>query len=388
MMDLIKSPQSWALVLAVMIIYVCRRCYRRRTAKNSPPFPTPASKQQPVFSEDAYYQIEPLSSFDLANEEPIKIRPFKPTYHLTMAIENITINELVTMDKTYPDRIALRKTLYAEKGDDVLAINEIAAPAVIELYTYLTTTYLPTRFPTIYSPTPTGLLNNITRETLSLHPTSGASALQTLGEWIDLDLLLLLPIQVPGPDQGKYRLEAFNTCFPSGFNTRSKLGLKLADIHTPVPSYAAKLGKSMDRFFASVPVGKLVKRHNWSITTNSVLFNLSGNHMSEDEVTAKAESWDDVDLTQTVLRCERQTLHRLPKTGAILFAFKTYQYPIRDLRDEGSGEELAAAIDGLGMGNAPGMMVYKRQVVWGEKVKAFLRGEIGLDGCAIGSEER
>jgi hypothetical protein len=44
------------------------------------------------------------------------------------------------------------------------------------------------------------------------------------------------------------------------------------------------------------------------------------------------------------------------------------------LRDEGSGEALAEAIDGTG--SVPGMTVYKRQLVWGEKVKAFLRGEI------------
>jgi hypothetical protein len=55
---------------------------------------------------------------------------------------------------------------------------------------------------------------------------------------------------------------------------------------------------------------------------------------------------------------------------------KTYQYSIRELRDEGSGEALALAIDGLGTGSVPEITVYKRQVVWGEKVKAFLRGEI------------
>ena len=51
-------------------------------------------------------------------------------------------------------------------------------------------------------------------------------------------------------------------------------------------------------------------------------------------------------------------------------------YPLQELRDEGSGEILAEAIDGLGLGSVPGIMVYKRQVIWGEKVKVFLRGEI------------
>jgi hypothetical protein len=49
---------------------------------------------------------------------------------------------------------------------------------------------------------------------------------------------------------------------------------------------------------------------------------------------------------------------------------------LRELRDEGSGEVLAEAIDGLGLGSAPGMTIYKRQVIWGDKVKAFLKGQI------------
>jgi len=54
-------------------------------------------------------------------------------------------------------------------------------------------------------------------------------------------------------------------------------------------------------------------------------------------------------------------------------------YPIQQLRDEGNGEVLAEAIDGLGLGSVPDMTVYKKQDVWGGKIKAFLRGEIGID---------
>jgi hypothetical protein len=304
------------------------------------------------------------------------------------------MNDLLTMDNTYPSRIALRKTLIEEKGKDVLAVNDIAIPAVVELYTYLVTSYLPTRFPTVYTTTLSGLQNKVNEALLPLHPSTAVSALRHLGENIDTDLLLLLPTHSPSSnDQVRYHLQAFITCFPSGFNTHSKLGLSLSAIHSPVPSYAARLEKSMDRFFANLPIGKTVKRHNWSVTTDPTLFNLAGNHMSAAEEQDGAaeeeqkEDWHDIDLAKTVLRCERQTLHRLPETGAILFAFKTYVYPVKELRDEGSGEELARAIEGLGQGNAPGMVVYKRQIVWGEKVKAFLRGEIGLDGEAVGTRD-
>lgn len=58
---------------------------------------------------------------------------------------------------------------------------------------------------------------------------------------------------------------------------------------------------------------------------------------------------------------------------------QTYIYPISDIRAEGNGPILADAIDGLANGSVPRIAVYKKQVVWGEKVKAYLRGEVELD---------
>jgi hypothetical protein len=55
---------------------------------------------------------------------------------------------------------------------------------------------------------------------------------------------------------------------------------------------------------------------------------------------------------------------------------QTYEYPLSDVRDEGSGEALADAVDGLTKGSVPEMAVYKGQHMWGEKVNAFLRGQI------------
>jgi hypothetical protein len=43
--------------------------------------------------------------------------------------------------------------------------------------------------------------------------------------------------------------------------------------------------------------------------------------MTEAELAAQEEEEVEIDLSKTVLRCERQTLHRLPKTKALVFAF-------------------------------------------------------------------
>lgn len=70
---------------------------------------------------------------------------------------------------------------------------------------------------------------------------------------------------------------------------------------------------------------------------------------------------------------ELQTLSRLPETRALLFSFKTYLYPLREIKEEGSGPEVADAIQGLKSGNAPGMWVYKGGVRWAERVCQYLR---------------
>ncbi|KAL5396980.1 hypothetical protein PMIN06_003766 [Paraphaeosphaeria minitans] len=386
--DMVQSPLAWLLLLLGVFVFVAQRVLRRPPEQSTTQPFTPRAKQQPEYSEDAYYDIEPLHGLKLESEQPIQLRTFKPKYHLTMALENTTMSDLVAMDNTYESRIKLRSDLIRDNKYDVLAHRPVVGPAVLEFYTWMLE-YLPSRFPTVYTRTPTGLFNTVTNSTLPHAITDTEQALTLLGSNVDTDFLFLLPIPATDPNHDpasegpQYRLEGFVTCFPSGFSTRSKLGLSLSAIHTPVPGYAAKLQKSMDRFFAALPVGRIVKRHNWTVTTRPDLFATSGTHIHSDDPLAEAdalleEEEEDVDLSRTVLRCERQTLHRLPGTRALVFAFKTYTYPIGQVREEGSGEALAEAIEGLGRGNVPEMTVYKRQVVWAPKVTAFLRG--GIDG--------
>jgi hypothetical protein len=318
------------------------------------------------------------------------------------------MSELIQMDNTYHSRIQLRRQIMDSHPEATLACNPVAEPATFELYEWLVGTYLPRRFPTCFElvnvekvsndtvsaqqhqqPNErTHLLNKITSEHIPLRTTSPLTALRTLGSHIDTDFLILLPKQTSSDDQENedspqlaYHLEAFNTTFPSGFSTLSKLGLPLSAIHTPVPQYARKIGKSMDRFFARLEVGKLVRRANWTITTTPDLFVESGTHFhgfdamtpAEQEVSI-AEQRRGLDVGEMRLRCERQTLMRLPSSGALVFAFKTYVTSLGEVREERNGEALAEATEGFKKGSVPEMDTYKRAVVWGGLVREFLRG--------------
>lgn len=198
------------------------------------------------------------------------------------------------MDKTYKERLAVRKSLLESQHDTVVAVNNDSdrrvRAAVMELYMFILGTYLPGRYPSMFrlhGKTKTPFMENLV--TGEIWPvvlddtTPTIRALETLAQVVDEDFLILLPEQKEksmtdnengggGGEEPRYILEAYEACFPSGFNPRKKLGLRLADIHGPVPYYREKLERSMDRFFAKVEVGKYVKRANWSVTMNTNLF--------------------------------------------------------------------------------------------------------------------
>jgi len=333
------------------------------------------------------------------------------------------------MDNTYLDRIKLREKLINEHPVETHQCHPSCNEAVVEMYEWVFGTYFPKRFPKMFTLLPPSfptqdagipdqdlkaqgqrqksLLNVATGEHIPLHPASATDALRTLGRNVDNDVLFLLPSATTSlsssdtfpTQEGNtfYTLEAYITCFPSGFSLPQKFRHTLAEIHAPVPGYKAKLERSMDRYFARLPVGKLVRRHNWAITTNPDLYREAGNHLYADdgsdeqeldlEVDSQGKTLNlhsvnlikeieqqkkDVCIEDCRLRAERQTLHRLPRSGALVFAFKTYTYRLSEIKAEGNGPALAEAIEGLKLGNAPEMEYYKRGVVWGDRVREFL----------------
>lgn len=357
-----------------------------------------------------YHKIEPLTDFDWTTTEPIQLRPFKPTYHLTMALQSCDLSDLIAVDRTYLDRIKDRCNLIRTRSDDVIRCNPIAKEAVDELYGWVFSIYLPQRFPTMFSLATSEkrpskyLLNRVTNELIDVKPPlDPIESLKTLGRHIDNEFLILLPTSSPrSPATPKkflptqypeepYHLHAFTLCYPSGFDTVRKLGMPLAAIHAPVPGYESKISKSMDRFFASLPFGKIVKRANWSVQLDNELFHRDSNHLSllsgacamapathsatDGELAKWEEEGERVKVEECRLRCERQTLHRLEKTGALVFGFKTYLYGLKGIKKEGGGEEMAVAVEGLWKGSVSGMAVYKKGVVWGKKVCEYLRAE-------------
>jgi hypothetical protein len=163
------------------------------------------------------------------------------------------------MDKNYLDRVILRRKVIVEHPATVIGHLEGSRPAVKELYEFLTDCLLPVRWPQMFQRSNGQLNNLVTNYSLPIIcPESSSEALSQIGNNIDEVFLILLP----SDDGDGYTLKAFATCFPSGFDASKKLGLKLRDIHAPVPKYKEILNKSMDRYFKMLEAGKFKRRVN------------------------------------------------------------------------------------------------------------------------------
>jgi hypothetical protein len=350
--------------------------------------------------------------------ESVPSRPKPPGCYFVAervaALQQDTPSNLITIDKDYLDRVTLRRRLIDEKGPAVHGHLPRGKESVAELYTYLLHDHLPARYPTMFKLSSDGSTfeNTVTTKTLPVQaPEDANAALRSLGETVEEDIFLL------HETTDGHLCVAFVCCFPSGFDPSVKFGSLLKDIHGPVPSYS-KIGPSMERFFSKLKVGESVKRLNvrpnsllmlhvdmasacvnadgvfargqWSVQTHGRLYTL-GNHITDDELEVASDNKIDVDQVllhthlmliptdsevQTYFRVELQTLTRLPRTQAVMFSFKTYLYSIRQIKEEGSGPELADAIEGLKSGNAPGMWRYKSAVRWGPAVCNYLRSGV------------
>lgn len=110
-------------------------------------------------------------------------------------------------------------------------------------------------------------------------------------------------------------------CFPSHWTLSEKLGRSLIDIHGPVPFYAGDLERRVQRLFDAIRVEQPLWRANWLIYPDATL------HYPRREYEVKHVDW----TGDLFVRVERQSLLRMPETGAVVFSIKADICPLLSL---------------------------------------------------------
>lgn len=113
--------------------------------------------------------------------------------------------------------------------------------------------------------------------------------------------------------QGEHRLTGATICFPANWRLADKIGKTLSALHAPVRSFDTNIAARTQRVFCNLRTDTLLERANFLIYTDPDL------HQPQ-----RAPKTIEKNVPRYI-RVERQTLRRLPKTGAIVFAIHTYQ---------------------------------------------------------------
>jgi hypothetical protein len=121
-----------------------------------------------------------------------------------------------------------------------------------------------------------------------------------------------------------YRLIGAAVAWPSDWHPKDKIGLPLRALHAPIAGYEQQLASGVDRFMATLRAGAIYGRCNWFIAATGSRRWLADKPPHE----AFAHVTPDNAGETLFVRSERQTLRRLPGTGAILFAIGIYVEPL------------------------------------------------------------
>jgi hypothetical protein len=151
---------------------------------------------------------------------------------------------------------------------------------------------------------------------------AGLHPLEEAGRLVPEDLCLHLP----HPSTGELVLCAGAVCFPNRWRLAEKLGRAVAAVHAPVPGYLTQLSGPVERLMDRLPADRVLERSNWGLADGADLFAPGDRSAGPLPPGAAGERlW---------LRIERQTLRRLPRSGAVVFTIRTFQAPIGILRTD------------------------------------------------------
>ncbi|KQW29318.1 hypothetical protein ASE36_12810 [Rhizobium sp. Root274] len=169
--------------------------------------------------------------------------------------------------------------------------------------------------------------------------------MQVAGHIIDLADETLLPLLRAGlliqddlvimmkRDAG-WSIAAAHLSFPSSWSLAEKFDRPMEAVHEHVPGFedGTRNAAMINRIFDNLLPDQPAERFNWSINWKEKLFH------------PETGRNDAAEPDEAVVRVERQTLTKLPETGAIVFTIRIYLDPVTVFGKHPDGRRLATSL--------------------------------------------
>jgi alpha-1,2-mannosyltransferase len=321
------------------LIYIVRSI-RKKSIKATSDKKKKFGKWNPVRFESP--RPVPYPDWSIERTRPLPYRPFKygPDYFITMGIARLDLNDWIELDnewtKYHNEKIS---RLSSSRSSHLYKIAPEAQDAALETMELLSE-YLVHRYPSLFEYHNENEIR--IKTTGEIYPINSCDPLKYASLLIQDDLALMIE-----GDDGQYYLKGGIILIPGFWRMEDKFNMPLAQIHLSgdVPKFKEKLQHSMERFFQKMTPQHPVLRYNYFIQTDGELA-WSPSIGPEDKF---GIGWDNAKtnppIEQIHFRSERQTLRRLPRSGAILFTIRPYFIPLVQIAKEpGIPGRLASAI--------------------------------------------
>jgi hypothetical protein len=285
--------------------------------------------------------------------------PFEPgPYRMAMDLVAVPEADWFEIDDRYHSDMAERRRLLSTAHADVFAATPSSGAArqeALELIVAALTTYHSDWF----NRDATTLRNHLTGE---VWETTALDPLELAGRLVQEDLCL-----IQNSDKGPVFTAAV-LCFPSRWRLLDKIGRPLTAVHGPVPLYADRLARPVDRFMRHLKPGHIASRLNWSLLDDPALFQPGGKFRVDggDDITNRNAG------RKVFLRVERQTLRRLKVTQAVLFGIRVHVYPLDQVIDR---PDRAAALEAAVRALPAEIQHYKSLLPFRDALLAWLDAE-------------
>lgn len=275
----------------------------------------------------------PYPNWDIHTTKPIPYRPFRhgPKYFVTMGLRSMRWDEWIELDNHYPRFHADKARRIKERGHKCCRTALEAMDGAVELLEELCS-YLPARYPCLFKKTDVGIDNLYTEESFNIvQRPLPEDPMMISARLIQDDLALMFE-----REDGQYYLLAGAILLAGFWRLEDKFGMPLSKIHTSgeVPQFQEKLEKGMMNFFRRLRPEEPVLRNNYFLQVDDGLA-WSQSIGSED---APEVSWNTAEKNKAIghhyFRSERQSLRRLPRSGAVVFTIRTYFEPIQEIAKE------------------------------------------------------
>jgi dimethylamine monooxygenase subunit A len=246
-----------------------------------------------------------------------------------LGLRPLDLADWIELGDDYATELAAKSTVRREHPDTVFIALPEATDACQEILDALVDHLLET-WPQHFRRRGPEVDNSLTGETVAvdgrfLHPLDAASRL------VQEDLVVMIELD------DRLVFGAGSVCFPNRWDLRSKLGLPLRDVHAPVNLLNDQLGDTIDKFLARLTPERSFWRLGWGVLDSADLY------QPVDGTAAPRPARPVAD--DLVIRVERETLRRFPRTGGVLFTIRTHLTKAADLAtDPDHGPVIAEAL--------------------------------------------